>query len=240
MKLFLCFLSFTFISVSTYAQKNSDGIIAFLKVDDNDGVFAIQALVKNDSTLFKSLKYELAVIKSKLESKEKPKRIATQGNFSINPSEVKVLEQTFVEFEKEEDKIIVLLLLYEGEKIITTDRKVFLNTKSQNKPVVDDGIEIKGLVIDNVVSKVGKDFYDLFYRQYSLRNIKSGSLVTIEEQLGIGIGTRIVVKVDEDIVFEGFARPNEEYLEQMANAVVGKVLKYLEQKKKQKEYINQY
>lgn len=231
-------LSFLFCTFLIHAQSKSDGIIAFLKVNDNDGFQGVQALVKNDSTLFKSLRYELAIIRSKTDSEEKPVRTATRGNFSLDPNEVKLLQEIVISFE-EEDKIIVLLLLYEKDKIITVDRKVFLNTDKKKVPI-DDGIEIKGLVIDNVISKVGKDFYDLFYRQYSLRNLQSGSLVTIEEQLGIGIGTRIVVKVNEDIVFEGFARPNEEYLEQMAKAVVVKVINYLEQKKKQKEYINQY
>ncbi|XLS27908.1 CsgE family curli-type amyloid fiber assembly protein [Flavobacteriaceae bacterium M23B6Z8] len=231
-------LSFMFCVLSLHAQNKNEGIIAFLKVNDNDGVYGVQALVKNDSTLFKSLQYELAIIRSKTDSKEKPLRTATKGNFSIDPNEVKVLQEIVVSFE-EEDKIIVLLLLYEKDRIIAVDRKVFLNNEKKKVPK-DDGIEIKGLVIDNVISKVGKDFYDLFYRQYSLRNLQSGSMVTIEEQLGIGIGTRIVVKVNEDVVFEGFARPNEEYLEQMAKAVVVKVINYLEQKKKQKEYINQY
>lgn len=228
---------FTVFTISAQ-KKNNSGIKAFLNVKDNDGVYGVQALVKNDTTLFKSLQYELAIIKSKTDSKEKPIRLSSKDNFSINPNEVKVLGQTVISFE-EEDKIILLLLISENGKIISADRKVFLNTTKKTAPL-DDGIEIKGLVIDNVISKVGKDFYDLFYRQYSLRDTKSGSLVTVEEQLGIGIGTRIIVKVDEDQVFEGFARPNEEYLEQMSKAVVGRVIKYLEQKKKQKEYINQY
>jgi hypothetical protein len=227
-----------FITFSIFSQKKNSAISAFLNVKANDGVYGVQALVKNDSTLFKSLQYELAIIRSKTDTKEKPVRTSTRENFSINPSEVKVLRETVISFE-EEDKIVVLLLIIENEKIISADRKVFLNNVKKSAPL-DDGIEIKGLVIDNVISKVGKDFYDLFYRQYSLRNTQSGSLVTVEEQLGIGIGTRIVVKVDEDTVFEGFARPNEEYLEQMAKAVVGRVIKYMEQKKKQKEYINQY
>ena len=136
----------------------------------------------------------------------------------------------------------MLLLIFEGDKIVANSRKVFMNedlTNNKTAPA-DDGIEIKGLVIDNVVSKIGKDFYDIFYRQYRLRNLQSSSMVTIEEQLGIGLGARIVIKVDSDIVFEGFARPGEEYINNMANATVKRVVAYLKQKEKQKKYITQY
>ncbi|WP_340063857.1 CsgE family curli-type amyloid fiber assembly protein [Ascidiimonas aurantiaca] len=214
-------------------------ISAELDTDQTDRGYKVRALVKNDSPIFKSLSYELAIIKSFDDTARE--RSSSKDNFSIEPGEVKALKEVFVAFENE-SKIIVLLLISEDDKIIANSRKVFLNEDLiKNKTIpANDGIEIKGLVIDNVVSKIGKDFYDIFYRQYQLQNLRSSSMVTIEEQLGIGLGARIIIKVDNDIVFEGFATPGEEYINNMANATVKKVVTYLEQKEKQKKYITQY
>lgn len=226
-------------STVVFSQGQQSLISAELDIDQNDRGYKVKALVKNDSPIFKSLSYELAIIKSFEDTKRE--RSSSKDNFSVEPGEVKALKEVFVTFENE-SKIIVLLLIFEGDKIVANSRKVFLNedlTNNKTAPA-DDGIEIKGLVIDNVVSKIGKDFYDIFYRQYRLRNLQSSSMVTIEEQLGIGLGARIIIKVDSDIVFEGFARPGEEYINNMANATVKRVVAYLKQKEKQKKYITQY
>jgi len=226
-------------STVVFSQGQQSLISAELDIDQNDRGYKVKALVKNDSPIFKSLSYELAIIKSFEDTKRE--RSSSKDNFSVEPGEVKALKEVFVAFENE-SKIIVLLLIFEGDKIVANSRKVFLNEDLANNKTapVDDGIEIKGLVIDNVVSKIGKDFYDIFYRQYRLRNLQSSSMVTIEEQLGIGLGARIIIKVDSDIVFEGFARPGEEYINNMANATVKRVVAYLKQKEKQKKYITQY
>jgi len=195
----------------------------------------IQGVVKNDSDLFKSLSYELIIIGNM--GTDKANKTEQKNNFSLAPNEVKIVASQNLNV-ADTDNIIVLLLIYEEEKLIARDRKEL--KKEKNNPQVSDGLEIKGLVVENVRSKVGKDFYDYFYRQFSLKNPGSDQLVKVEEQLGIGIGTRIQVKVQEDLVFESFARPNEEQLISLANSAVNRVLQFLKQKERQKQLLKRF
>ncbi|MFP2996482.1 CsgE family curli-type amyloid fiber assembly protein [Spongiivirga sp. MCCC 1A20706] len=195
----------------------------------------IQGIIKNDSNLFKTLSSELIII-SNMGAKNASKA-EQKDNFSIAPDEVKIVATKNINV-ADTDNIIVLFLIYEDEKLIARDRKELRRQK--NDPNVSDGLEIKGLVVENVRSKVGKDFYDYFYQQFTLKNPESDQLVKVEEQLGIGIGTRIQIKVQEDLVFESFARPNEEQLVNLANSAVARVLQYFKQKERQKQLLRQF
>lgn len=195
----------------------------------------IQGIIKNDSNLFKTLSSELIII-SNMGAKNASKA-EQKDNFSIAPDEVKIVATKNINV-ADTDNIIVLFLIYEDVKLIARDRKELRRQK--NDPNVSDGLEIKGLVVENVRSKVGKDFYDYFYQQFTLKNPESDQLVKVEEQLGIGIGTRIQIKVQEDLVFESFARPNEEQLVNLANSAVARVLQYFKQKERQKQLLRQF
>jgi len=195
----------------------------------------IEGVIKNESELFRTLTYELIIIGNM--GTDNASKTEQKNNFSLAPDEVKVVVTQNLNV-TDTDNIIVLLLIYEKGKLIARDRKEL--KKNISDPEISDGLEIKGLVVENVRSKVGKDFYDYFYRQYTLKNPDSDQLVRVEEQLGIGIGTRIQVKVQEDLVFESFARPNEEQLISLANNAVIRVTQFIKQKEREKQLLKRF
>ncbi|WP_415326023.1 CsgE family curli-type amyloid fiber assembly protein [Chryseobacterium sp. MMS23-Vi53] len=80
--------------------------------------------------------------------------------------------------------------------------------------------EIKGLTIDETKSKVGKDFYDLFYIQYSQIPDKSASAVTITELPLRGTSGQISIEMDDKVIYSFMTNPGEDYLKEQLAATL--------------------
>jgi hypothetical protein len=76
---------------------------------------------------------------------------------------------------------VVLLLFYNENK--RTDRQGqsswWWKKKVAALPI--DGFELRGIVTDETKTKVGKDFYDLYYYKYNEYKINSSMIVSISE-----------------------------------------------------------
>ena len=100
------------------------------------------------------------------------------------------------------------------------------NQKSDNKKT--DDIEISGIVIDATQTKLGKDFYDLFYQQWNeLENIPVQS-ITINERALPQLGSQISVEVEDHLVFLQYIQPRYEIIEQMAEYALQQTIAYIQ------------
>ncbi|MFI8379429.1 CsgE family curli-type amyloid fiber assembly protein [Leeuwenhoekiella sp. NPDC079379] len=154
-------------------------------------------------------------------------------------------------------KIIIVLLIYDlDNKPIGQDRIVLENggqtdlahfddldlddyfTYDQAKP--QDGFIIDGLVIENTITKSGKDFYRYFYAEYFNLQVKSSRNIIIEEVPGRGRFTRISVIVENQVVWQFFAQPKKEILKQNASRALDLSISYLQQLEKSKKDFIRY
>jgi hypothetical protein len=104
----------------------------------------------------------------------------------------------------------------------------------------EDGIELIGLVVEETLTKNGKDFYDKFYFLYSYNDVKGDEIVIIDEMFTFRTRTKIIVKIGEQEIFSFFGSSKEEHIDEMAKISVQKVYQYFENKKKEKSYITRY
>ncbi|WKN43200.1 CsgE family curli-type amyloid fiber assembly protein [Tunicatimonas pelagia] len=84
----------------------------------------------------------------------------------------------------------------------------------------DPTMEIDGLIISETLTKIGVDFYDLFYQRWVAPPSASGYEVRIEELPAPGFGTLVVVKVNETTVFQRILQPRYDQLEASADLAV--------------------
>ncbi|MEM6843958.1 MAG: CsgE family curli-type amyloid fiber assembly protein [Bacteroidota bacterium] len=84
----------------------------------------------------------------------------------------------------------------------------------------DPQTEIDGLIISQTLTKIGVDFYELFYQRWSAPPTASGYEVRIEELPAPGFGTLVVVKVNETTVFQRVLQPRYDQLEASADLAV--------------------
>ena len=87
---------------------------------------------------------------------------------------------------------------------------------------------------------MGKDFYDLFYYLYNDYKINSKKIVVLTEEFSFGRNTKIIITIDNDVIYEFLARPDEEYINEMADQSIYATYLYIKNLEKQNKYFTQY
>ena len=88
-------------------------------------------------------------------------------------------------------------------------------------------IEITGLVFDETITKIGKDFYDMFYTKWEFPDSGENFFITISEKPIPGMGTRINIVIDNNTVFQQFVHPNYEQMVQLTGYAVNILNNYI-------------
>ena len=103
------------------------------------------------------------------------------------------------------------------------------NTPPQKHEMAIDprDLEIGEMIFDETIPKVGRDFYEIFFNNWSNPTTITDFSITIKEMPMPGIGTQITVLMDEFEILKQFIRPNQEMIEMLAEYTVGLASQYL-------------
>lgn len=217
---------FVFLSIMTYGQEDKK-VTARIESTTLENQIRIKAVVINNTAVYKELNYLLISIKKgnggNLSNNQQ------NGKFSVNPNQVKVLSEISVNLEPKDALKAFLYIRDEESKALVAKDSLELNSslfKKNTAKVEDDAVyELKGLTIDETKTKVGKDFYDMFYIQYSQLPDKSSSAVTISELPLRGTSGQINIQMDDKIIYSFLTNPGEDYLKEQLAAS----LKYIKE-----------
>jgi hypothetical protein len=94
-----------------------------------------------------------------------------------------------------------------------------------------DGIvtmEIDGLIVDETITRIGRDFYEEFYRLWQRPPDAVNFTVVVGEQPMPSMGTRIIVRVNDEIAFQGQLQPRAEMIESAAWQGVGFTYRFVQ------------
>ncbi len=115
--------------------------------------------------------------------------------------------------------------------------KKTLNDIIEKNKMADDpnfDMEIDGLVMDETRTKVGRDFYDMFFSIWIAPKKVKNYTVTIKEMVMPGLANEISVLVNESLVFKQRVQPRYDVLEQMTKYANQRVVQYLSKYEKMK------
>ncbi len=116
---------------------------------------------------------------------------------------------------------------------------IFLGTSGQTSitstsflemlPSVDPlDLEIEGIIVDATQTKVGRDFYDIFFSNWEpAENLPNLSVVISERPLPTR-GTQVIVTIEENVVFQRFVQPRIDEIEENSLEAVQLATQYLE------------
>ena len=88
-------------------------------------------------------------------------------------------------------------------------------------------LEIGEMIFDETITKVGRDFYELFFNSWTNPTQIKDFSITIKERPMPGMGTQIRVFMDEHEILSQFIQPNLEQIEMLAEYTVGLASRYL-------------
>lgn len=116
-------------------------------------------------------------------------------------------------------------------------RKLQIARKQQKKSAtqvhrpkdVDSGIEFGGMVIDETQSKIGRDFYDVFYRYWDAPRNAGDFVITISEQPMPSMGTMVNIEINDTKVYQSRLQPRYDYITQVGKNAVSVCYRWLSQ-----------
>lgn len=89
-------------------------------------------------------------------------------------------------------------------------------------------MEIDGMVLDETRSKVGRDFYDVFYTNWQSPPDASNFSISISEQPSPSLGTIIYVEVNDSETFRMRLQPRYDFIQQAGQYAVRQTYSYLQ------------
>ncbi len=246
MKVFVCIICLCMPAFLCGQNFNSE-VEAIINTNDNkNDILEVTGIAQNKTNVSYGLRYELSVITSNPKVSNNSSKNSQSGFFTLEPYETSTLSTTSVSINPQMQTIILLLIYDEEDELLGTARKVYkaLSQAAKNEELSykkdNEGIQLYGLVTENTKTKPGKDFYDFFYQKYQLSQNPENKIIEIDEMISFGRTTKIMVKIENQIVFQFYSRPKLDYLEEMAGVALQRVNRYFQNLRRQKQQIMQY
>lgn len=214
---------------------------AKIEVEEIENILSITGTAENLKAVYKNISFKLSVFKKNKLNDNKSSNMQ-DGRMALEPINKVILSKTQINRGKD-DQIIVLLLIYDEDNVIIGKDRIVFGQEEEPKVSVlkpNDGLEMIGIVSNETKTKLGNDFYDFFYSEFSKLKINSNKIIYVQEELTFGRTTKIIVNIDGEIIEEFIARPEEDFLKYMSQTASSKVFKYFKNIEKQNKSIMQY
>lgn len=91
------------------------------------------------------------------------------------------------------------------------------DTISKPAPIPD--IELDGLLVNETISKLARDFYRYFYAHWTAPEGVSDYYITVKELPTQGIAVRVAILVNNNVVVQRFLPPRVDLLESQATQI---------------------
>ncbi|MFK5958646.1 MAG: curli-like amyloid fiber formation chaperone CsgH [Lutibacter sp.] len=234
MKYFFLNTIFCYVSlfcIHSYSQL-SETVVGKINISEKDNLIFIRALVENEELTFKNnLEYNLVALKKGVSGNYTSNR--QSGEFSLKPEERKSVSEIRLNIEKNEE-IKVFLFIKQNAILVSKDSIVII-PKNQNienaKIVNEDDFALKGIVIDEVITKIGKDFHDYFYQNYSTSGVQYPFIIVIKEKPYFGRSSIVSIEVDDRKIYEFLTKPDEDFLKGAVKQTLQNLSQYARQRK---------
>lgn len=225
MNKFILLLFCVLFSTISIAQENRDSlIVAKIDVVQSENTLTFRPMVQNKGAYHYELNYLLLVKKS---DENKNLSINQQkGKFTLQPNAIESLSNTTIN-QTSKQKVTAILFIRDevANKLITKD-SVQIITK-ELRPVKESSlIVMRGIVVDESKTKMGRDYYDAFYSTYNQYPSKFDFIINISELPHRGLSSIIQVKVDQDLIFEFFTNPDEEFIKEQVSVTFQRLISY--------------
>lgn len=225
-----------FSSLSSAQEVRDSLIVAKIEATQSEDIFTFRPTVQNKGIYHYELDYLLLVKKT---DTDKNLSINQQkGKFTLEPNEIKSLTTATINQTQNQSITAILFIRDEVENRLITKDSIHIITKDLI-PVKETSLTVmQGIVVDDSKTKMGRDYYDLFYSMYNQYPTKFDFVIHITELPYRGLSSILQIKVDQEVIYEFFTNPDEEYIRQQVFATFQRLVAYANKKDKLKNEFN--
>jgi hypothetical protein len=134
--------------------------------------------------------------------------MVTQGKIKVKTNDVASVNSKSVDGEALEEFRNAFQKLVDAEKA------------AKKKDLEPFRMEVDGMVLDETISKIGRDFYNVFYQYWSGPKNAYNYTITIAEKPAPSLGTIVTVKVNDTFTYQSRLQPRYELIEEAGKAAV--------------------
>lgn len=229
---FYIFLFCVFFSVDTLQSQLSEYVKGRINLVEVDNLILIKAHVENEELLFKTdLFYNLVALKKSSSGNYSNNK--QSGEFSLAPQESKNVSEIRISIEKEE-QIQVYLFIKHKEVLVSRDSVLIIPQQErqiEKEVIKEEEFVLRGIVIDEVITKMGKDFHDYFYQGYRASGVQHPFIIVLKEKPYFGRSSIVTVEVEDRKIFEFMTKPDEEFLKSAVRQSLQNLNQYARQRK---------
>ncbi len=211
-------LCFIFSILYFYAQNQQTIVTSKIESETMEGLLKLKATATNNSENHQELNYLFISIKKSASGNLSNNK--QSGKFTLQPEETKKLSEIAVNIQNKDALKVFLYIRNEETQSLISKDSLIINasdfTKKNLQARENNLFELKGLTIDETKTKVGKDFYDAFYLNYSQIPEKFSTAITINELPTTGRGSQINIIIEDKTIYSFVSNPNEDYLVEQA------------------------
>ena len=224
----LSLLLFLTSGTSLFSQESVRAKIV-AKVADN--LIDAKAIAQNNEATIKD-DYSYLLFSLKKGAQGNYAKNSQSGQFSLEPGEERELASLKINIQKEEECKIFLYIRKENVLISKDSITIYAAEKEKkNEIIAESDFEIKGIVVEDVLTKIGKDFHDYFYQAYSNSGDQYPFIINIKEKPYFGRSSIITIEIEDQIIFEFFTKPDEEFLREAVKSSLQNIKQYSLQRK---------
>ncbi len=111
------------------------------------------------------------------------------------------------------------------EEINFTEPKE-VSTRVQRSTSNPDGLQITEFIFNETITKLGSDFYYYFFQQWENPSGVEGLSIHVQERPIPGMGGLVMVKVENQMVYQGMLRPNIQIIRDAASSAIQRTQAY--------------
>ncbi|WP_372746873.1 CsgE family curli-type amyloid fiber assembly protein [Lutibacter sp.] len=225
-------LSFLILSSSFAISQVNDAIVGRINLFENDNMLTIMAQVENFEPFFvESLSYNLVALKKSASGNYSNNKQA--GEFSLMANEKRNISEINLNL-NEDEELQVYLFIKQNNHLVSKDTLYLFpkHKQLQEQAVVpEEEFMLKGIVVESVITKIGKDFYDYFYQDYLTSGSKYPFIIYISEKPYYGRSSIITIMIDDRTIYEFMTQPDEEFLKSEVKTSLQYIYQYSRQRK---------
>ena len=101
------------------------------------------------------------------------------------------------------------------------------NLTTENNYNNDVEIEIDGLLVDDTKTKIGRDFYDMFYSNWEAPANAKNYTITVKEKPFRMTSTLIEISINDNLVYQSVLQPRQNIVENLSQQAIAQTYNYL-------------